>query len=233
MKGKILYFVIAVSLACLLPTVIGRSFRFNPSAYDTSFYDTYADYELSAVELQNPEITRDIQDVSPEAISAAAAEAKARQEDLLPCQWEIFFEEELAALNAEKGKDVWTDFPTYAEAPYNSFAILMQIVEAEAGTEDLTGKILVANVILNRIEAGFGDTVREIVFAPTQFDPVTNGSFYTAVPSDETREAVYLAITGENPSQGALYFCTYYKGYGYFSSWATEVVAHGGHVFFK
>ena len=47
---------------------------------------------------------------------------------------------------------------------------LLHIVEAEAGTEDVKGRILVANVIMNRIKnKEFPDTVTESGMAEYQW----------------------------------------------------------------
>lgn len=53
---------------------------------------------------------------------------------------------------------------------------LLKIVEAEAGGEDYTGKLLVANVIINRVQSDeFPNTVTEVIFQRekgiTQFSP--------------------------------------------------------------
>ena len=60
------------------------------------------------------------------------------------------------------------------------YEVLLRIVEAEAGGEDETGKILVANVVLNRVQnSAFPDTVEEVVFQNEggcyQFSPIENG----------------------------------------------------------
>ena len=57
---------------------------------------------------------------------------------------------------------------------------LMRIVEAEAGCEDRKGKLLVANVVINRVkDKAFPDTVTEVVYQrnsqSVQFSPVSNG----------------------------------------------------------
>lgn len=88
---------------------------------------------------------------------------------------------------------------------------LLKIVEAEAGGEDLKGKILVANVIFNRIESPeFPSNVTDVVWersgGSTQFSPVADGRIYTVTVSEETKEAVNRAIDGEDYSHGALYF---------------------------
>lgn len=53
----------------------------------------------------------------------------------------------------------------------------MKIVEAEAGSEDLNGRILVANVVLNRVKSElFPDCVTDVVYQHSngvyQFSPV-------------------------------------------------------------
>lgn len=88
---------------------------------------------------------------------------------------------------------------------------LLRIVEAEAGGEDLKGKILVANVIFNRVEnPDFPSNVTDVVWQNSggspQFSPTADGRIYTVKVSDETREAVNRAIDGEDYSRGALFF---------------------------
>lgn len=120
--------------------------------------------------------------------------------------------------------------------------ILYKIVEAEAGTEDRLGKIMVANVIMNRLEDDdFPDTIKEIVFQQengvTQFSPVANGSFDKALPKEETIEAVNAALEGEDYSKGALYFVA--REYAdatrleWFDECLTKVTEHGGHEFYR
>ncbi len=124
----------------------------------------------------------------------------------------------------------------------NSKMILCKIVEAEAGCEDRMGKILVANVVLNRVEStGFPDTVEEVVYQQNdgvaQFSPIANGSFEQAVPDEDTVEAVEAALAGEDYSQGALYFVAReYADEGnllWFDRALEKVVSHGGHEFYR
>lgn len=120
--------------------------------------------------------------------------------------------------------------------------VLLRIVEAEAGGEDIEGKLLVANVVLNRVESDkFPDTVKEVVFqrenGVTQFSPVSNGRYYTVEISEETVEAVGRALMGEDISQGALFFAA--RKYAdsdrmrWFDENLTFLFEHGGHEFFK
>ena len=91
------------------------------------------------------------------------------------------------------------------------YETLLKIVEAEAGGEDEMGKILVANVIFNRIKhPEFPSTVTEVVWqnvaGSPQFSPTADGRINTVTVSEETREAVNKASDGEDYSRGALYF---------------------------
>lgn len=85
--------------------------------------------------------------------------------------------------------------------------ILCRIVEAEATGEDVNGKMLVANVVLNRVNnSSFPDNVEDVVFAPGQFSPIKDGRYYSVSITDTTRQAVERVLNGEDASRGALYF---------------------------
>ncbi len=93
----------------------------------------------------------------------------------------------------------------------NDYRTLLAIVEAEAGGEDLKGRIMVANVILNRVRSDqFPDTVYDVVWevvnGAAQFSPTEDGRINTVTISETTEEAVKAAIEGTDYSQGALFF---------------------------
>lgn len=121
------------------------------------------------------------------------------------------------------------------------YEVLLRIVEAEAGGEDETGKLLVANVVLNRVESSkFPDTVEEVVFQQEggcyQFSPIGNGRYDSVCVSDETCAAVERALMGEDLSDGALYFVS--EKYAdpekleWFHNKLTLLYSHGGHNFY-
>ena len=88
---------------------------------------------------------------------------------------------------------------------------LLHIVEAEAGTEDLKGRILVANVIMNRVKyPEFPDNATDVIWeydnGVAQFSPVSDGSINHVTISDETKEAVKQVLEGVDYSEGALFF---------------------------
>ncbi len=120
--------------------------------------------------------------------------------------------------------------------------VLLRIVESEAGSEDEDGRLLVANVILNRVnDDKFPSTVTEVVFQQengvAQFSPVSNGKIYQVEISEETCEAVERALNGEDISQGALYFAARKYADSSKMKWFDDnleyLFQHGGHEFFK
>lgn len=127
------------------------------------------------------------------------------------------------------------------ELSEEDYSSLLKIVQAEAGCEDMEGKMLVAGVVMNRVSnSKFPDTVTEVVLQKEnqvyQFSPVGNGTFYSAVPSEETIEAVDRVLQGEDITQGALYFAA--RKYAspdkmqWFDHHLTRLFQHGGHEFF-
>lgn len=124
----------------------------------------------------------------------------------------------------------------------NQKEVLLRIVEAEATGEDIKGKMLVANVILNRVKSSqFPDTVKEVVFQKngrtTQFSPIADGRYWSVSISKSTREAVERVLNGEDESQGALYFSARSKAKKSNMSWfdnnLTWLFKYGGHEFYK
>ena len=118
---------------------------------------------------------------------------------------------------------------------------LLRIVEAEAGGEDQDGKLLVANVVLNRVNNElFPDTVWEVVMQKeqgiAQFSPTVDGRYQNVRASEDTVAAVERALYGENISQGALYFCAREKADSdrlkWFDRKLTRLFSYGHHEFF-
>ena len=118
------------------------------------------------------------------------------------------------------------------------YEVLLRIVQAEAGICDDVGKILVANVILNRLESSqFPDSITEIVYQKSQFSPVSDGSINTVEVTQQTRDCVRRALAGEDYSQGALYFMhregSHSQAVTWFDGRLTFLFQHERHEFFK
>ncbi len=72
---------------------------------------------------------------------------------------------------------------------------------------DDRGKILVANVIINRVKnKKFPNSVKAVVYEPSQFSPVLDGTINSCKVTQQTIDCVNRALEGEDYSGGALYF---------------------------
>lgn len=116
--------------------------------------------------------------------------------------------------------------------------LLERLVECEAGGEDMTGKILVANVVINRVNSSeFPNTVAGVINAKGQFSPVSSGIIDSADASSSTKEAVMRALSGEDYSKNSLYFISRKYASSSSASWfdnnLEKTVEHGTHEFFK
>ena len=120
----------------------------------------------------------------------------------------------------------------------DDYQVLLRIVQAEAGVCDEKGKILVANVVLNRVKSQeFPDSVRSVVYEPSQFSPVSDGSINSVKVTEETKECVNRALEGEDYSDGALYFMnrrgSRSRAVSWFDSHLMYLFRHQNHEFFK
>ena len=124
---------------------------------------------------------------------------------------------------------------SYTEADYNN---LLKIVEAEATGCDVIGKILVANVIINRVkDRRFANNITSVIYAGggEQFTPIKDGRFFSVTVTQSTIEAVDRALLGEDYSQGALYFAATWAVTpdSWHSTHLKRLFEYGGHVFFN
>ncbi|TAH65775.1 MAG: cell wall hydrolase [Anaerolineaceae bacterium] len=127
-------------------------------------------------------------------------------------------------------------------ATKDEIKMLEQIVEAEATGEDIIGKILVANVIFNRMaNEEFPDNVKDVIFQKVgddfQFSPIADKRFWNVKITKETKEAVQRAMDGEDYSEGALYFMARRLARKSSAKWFDNnlkwLFKHGEHEFFK
>ena len=80
--------------------------------------------------------------------------------------------------------------------------LIAAIIYAEAGNQDLEGKVLVGKVIKNRVaDPNFPNTITEVIFQPGQF--TTAERLYKISPNvtDECYEAVDLAYADDTYSE--------------------------------
>lgn len=145
---------------------------------------------------------------------------------------------EAASFITTDGTPVTVTMRTPREVTDEEYNILLHIVAAEAGGCDIYGRILVANVIFNRVDdPRFPDTIEEVVFQKNQFSPATKGTIWKVKVTDKTREAVDRALAGEDYSCGAQFFSARKRlkegAMSWFDSELERLYEHDGHEFFR
>lgn len=101
---------------------------------------------------------------------------------------------------------------------------MAKCIEAEAGNQDLLGKRLVADVILNRADSKlFPETVEGVISQKGQF-AVYPTVMERTVPSEETYEAIILELKNRTDEEILYFNCG-----GYNSS--KPAYQHGDHYF--
>ncbi|MDO4344765.1 MAG: cell wall hydrolase [Eubacteriales bacterium] len=127
------------------------------------------------------------------------------------------------------------------QMPESEYYTLLRIVEAEATGEDLKGKMLIANVILNRVsDERFPNTIEEVVWqeigGAAQFQPTIDGRINSVEITEETIEAVDRVLAGEDDSRGALYFMARAASddasVGWFDETLIPLFSYGGHEYY-
>ena len=110
----------------------------------------------------------------------------------------------------------------------DSLEILATCVEAEAGNQDLKGKRLVADVILNRVESPrFPDTIEDVISQKYQFTTYWDGSMDAVTePSEETFEAVRMELYGQRLDEEILFFTA-----GDYNTYCAPAYRVGDHYF--
>lgn len=84
--------------------------------------------------------------------------------------------------------------------------LLAKAVYGEARGESFKGQVAVAAVILNRTEhAAFPDSIRGVIYQKNAFTAVSDGQIQLE-PDAKAVRAVEMAIQGEDPTQGAVYY---------------------------
>ncbi|TYR80780.1 LysM peptidoglycan-binding domain-containing protein [Priestia megaterium] len=111
--------------------------------------------------------------------------------------------------------------------------LLARIVHAEAKGERYSGKVAVATVILNRVDdSSFPDSIREVIYQPGQFTPVSNGEINK--PADaEAKKAVNEALALKGQGNGSLFFFNPDKTDDQWLRQKQVTTTIGGHVFAK
>ncbi len=125
---------------------------------------------------------------------------------------------------------------------YREYETLLKIVEAEATGGDEYSKMLIAGVVLNRVnDTHFPNTIKEVVWeisddGSAQFSPTADGRIYSVEVTESTINAVKKVLRGENPAQNALFFVARQSAdpekVKWFDTKLIYLLSYGGHDFF-
>lgn len=100
----------------------------------------------------------------------------------------------------------------------SDFDLLARIITAEADSESYATQVAVGATVLNRVKnKHFPNSIRGVVYQVDkggryQFEPVLNG-WINNPPSESGKKAALEALSGSDPTNGALYF---------FETWVTN-----------
>ncbi|MDH7578695.1 MAG: cell wall hydrolase [Bacillota bacterium] len=93
------------------------------------------------------------------------------------------------------------------ESYWDNLWLLARVIQGEAEGEPFLGKVAVGAVLLNRMRsASFPNTLAGVIFQPLAFESVANGLIWWRTPSLESIRAAAAALSGWDPTYGALYF---------------------------
>lgn len=110
-------------------------------------------------------------------------------------------EEEKKKLSANRGA---------VDVAVSDVTLLAALIQCEAGQESAEGKLAVGAVVMNRVRSGsYPNSVSEVINAPSQFPPATNGKVAQVIargPSAACIEAAQSAINGASNVGGATHF---------------------------
>lgn len=118
-----------------------------------------------------------------------------------------------------------------SSASFDEYETLCKLVQAEANSEDVAGRTMVANVVLNRvISSNFDNDILSVIKDPGQFEPVSRGAINISVPTHETKKAVMNAFSAIDLTDGALYFQKSAS-----TNWGDKeyLYRYGAHSFYK
>ena len=107
---------------------------------------------------------------------------------------------------------------------------LASLIHAEAGNQDLWGKLLVGSVVLNRMaDPSYPDTLHGVIYQRGQFSVAWNGMLDRALDGERSAEDIDAAaqLLRYGPVDGRpIFFRT-----GRYSDYGTPLYKHGTHYF--
>lgn len=96
-------------------------------------------------------------------------------------------------------------------APYDDITLLGALIQCEAGSEPYEGKVAVGAVVMNRLRAGWANSISDVIYQNGQFAVVSNGWLSDRLSrgvDESCIAAAQEAINGRDNVDGALFFVT-------------------------
>lgn len=109
--------------------------------------------------------------------------------------------------------------------------LLARLVRAEAESEPYSGKVAVAEVVLNRVKnSQFPNSIHDVIYQSGQFSPVSNGSINRPADSESVQAAKQALGSGSNIGDALFFYNPATASNHWLDSKATKAVI-GNHVF--
>lgn len=108
--------------------------------------------------------------------------------------------------------------------------LLANLIYCEAGNQPYEGQVAVGAVVINRVRSSAfrQNTIFDVIYAPSQFSPASNGALALALANNSATDACYNAardaMSGASPVGNCVFFRTPVPG--------LEGIVIGGHVFY-
>ena len=108
--------------------------------------------------------------------------------------------------------------------------LLANLIYCEAGNQPYEGQVAVGAVVINRVRSSAfsQNTIFDVIYAPGQFSPVSNGALALALANNSATDSCYSAardaMSGASPVGNCVFFRTPVPG--------LEGIVIGGHVFY-
>lgn len=95
------------------------------------------------------------------------------------------------------------------EATQENIKLLATIIQCESGNQPYEGQLAVGSVVVNRVrDPRFPNTIKEVIYQPYQFSPVSSGRFALYYGSEPWASCIQAAkeVIGGNITIDALFF---------------------------
>lgn len=138
-----------------------------------------------------------------------SADSKQQQQTKQPSNTQATEKKQQTAKNNEaqnEAQNVQKAVNTPKGFSQNDMKLLANAVYGEARGEPYIGQIAIAAVILNRVKSpSFPNSISGVIFEPGAFTAVSDGQIWLQ-PNETAKKAVQDALTGWDPSGGAVYY---------------------------